>query len=62
MIVSADPPHVGDIEIHELATDALVLVVPKAFSDGQTVDLDAMANSLPRAPLVSKRRSGRTID
>src|SRR5262249_40380200 len=62
MIVSADPPHVGDIEIHELATDRLVLVVPRGFFEGQSVELDAVANSLPMARLVSKRRIGRTID
>lgn len=63
MIVSADPPRLGDIEIHELATDPLVLVVPKGFFDGQTVDLDVIANSLPMARLVSNvALEGRSID
>ena len=62
MIVSADPPRFDDIEVHELATDPMVLVVPKGFFRGQTVDLDAVANALPMARLISRRRIGRMID
>jgi DNA-binding transcriptional LysR family regulator len=62
MIVSADPPRFDDIEVHDLATDPMVLVVPKGFFDGQILDLEAVSNSLPMARLISRRRIGRTID
>jgi DNA-binding transcriptional LysR family regulator len=62
MIISADPPRFGEIEIHELATDPMILVVPKGFFDGQVMELEALANSLPMARLISRRRIGRMID
>src|SRR5262249_15398977 len=51
-----------DIEVHDLVTDPMVLVVPKGFFDGQIADLESVANALPMARLISRRRIGRMID
>lgn len=61
LIISADPPALDDLETHQLATDPMVLVVPRGFFDGRTVDLEEIAGTLPMAQHIS-RRIGRMID
>ena len=62
LVVSPVASEEPGIEVHRLATEPLILAVPKNYWRDDEVDLEALAVMLPQARLVARRLIGRLVE
>lgn len=62
LVITPDMAEQEGLEVHNLATEPLVLVVPKGHPVGDEINLDDIASRLPHAGFNTRRRIGRMVE
>jgi DNA-binding transcriptional LysR family regulator len=62
MLISADPFDETEFEIHPIASEPIILVLPKAYIDKEALDLEVLGGSLPFIRLGAQRRLAHMAD
>lgn len=62
VVVTPDAEEWEGLEVHRLATEPLVLALPKDHVPYDEIDLDALSATLPQARLLTRRRIGRMVE
>ncbi len=62
IVITPEAEEEPGIEVHRLATEPLILALPKDYLQTGEIDLDALAATLPQARLLTRRRIGRMVE